>query len=165
MQYCKSLRTWGKFAEVSNLLAVDGKGKGHRHHRHTEERQETRRPGDTQLLVHLHREQGETRAGQGAHEGVCRDRTVRVAGIQVDQVGDALDEDHDQTHPDRDPGQHLGYPRDVRRTGPRKPEKARREYETADDHGRQTVLGYDVPSLLQLAHVPDLGYDSHCDDP
>jgi len=103
----------GEAAHGANLCSVEKEKNRNRNHRNCDETQNTRSPVDAQLVIHLSREQGECSAQSRSNQGVRGDGTVGVHHVHIDDVIQALHENDQNTHTNRDSSNDLRGPMDV----------------------------------------------------
>ena len=119
-------------------------------------------------MIHGGREHGKPGAGEGAEEGICRDGAVGVHEVHVNDVGQALQENHHDARADGNAGEDLRDPGDVGVRRPGEPEEAEGEEEGADDHGDEAFLGDGLPGigghLGLVAGLGGVGDDSDAED-
>lgn len=77
--------------------------------------------------------------------------------VDIDDVVQALQENHQDTPSDEDTRDDLGDPGDVGVGGPGKPEEADGEDEGTEDHGGETFFGDHFAVLFELAREARFG--------
>ena len=126
--------------QTPNLPPVNVKDDRNGRQSHGQERQQTRRPVNAELMIHSRAEEREPGPEEATDERVGGDGAVGVEQVHVDDVLEALDEDDEHGAADRDSGDELRDPARARvaRTG--KPDEADGQDDGADDHGREAAL-------------------------
>ena len=123
-----------------NLPPVQVKDDRNGRQSHGQERQQTRRPIDAELMIHGRAEEGKPGPEEATDERVGGDGAVGVKQVHVDDVLEALDEDDEHGAADGDRGDDLRDPARARVARPREPEEADGQDDGADDHGGQAAL-------------------------
>lgn len=94
------------------------------HHRHSNKPQQTRRPPNSQRLVHLYREQRKRRSQAITHEAISSEsRRAAERSVDVYEVQSAGDEDSEIAPGEGDAGERGDYPVDVGAGGPGEPKE------------------------------------------
>jgi hypothetical protein len=129
-----------KIAHLPNPTSIDEEEDWCRNHSDAKKSQQRSGPADTQVVVHSSREQRESTARKRSQECIGSDGRVRMPHVNIDDVVQPLQENHQNSPSDRDPGQDLRNPSDMRAAGPSKPEEADREDECTENHRRETFF-------------------------
>ena len=127
-------------APTPNLASPDIKHHRYGYHGDGQKAQQTTCPVDAQSMVHGYGEQREACAEEATHERIRRDSRVGHFQIHVDDVLEALDENHEHGRPDGDPGYHLCWPGRAWVRRPAEPEEADGEEDGACNHGRKAAF-------------------------
>lgn len=118
-------------------------------------------------MIHLCREQRESGSRDAPDQCISSDAGICIHQVTVDDVIDALQEDHENAHPDRDAGQDLRDPCNVWGTRPGKPKEAGWQHKGANDHWWETLFRDEAALLLHLAceaRLGDVGHDNGTHD-
>ncbi|KAJ8608654.1 hypothetical protein MRB53_039538 [Persea americana] len=134
-----------------------------RNEHYTEEAEQTRRPIDTEVVVHRRREQRERGAEAGPHEVVAGEHGRRFRRVRVREVVEHSIEEQDGADAEKgraDDGDDPVCPyssayavrgtRHIPLSTPPEEEETDCDARTADDGGRQTALRLDLAFLVEL---------------
>jgi len=142
---------WAELAHLPDLSSVNVEQNRCWDHGNAKKPKQRRSPVDPEVVVHLRSKERETCTSQRPEKSVGCDGTVCMPHVDVDNVVQPLQENHQDSPTDRDTGNDLRHPGDVWAAGPRKPEKSDWEDEGAEDHGWETFFWDDSSMLLHLA--------------
>ncbi|KAM0155729.1 hypothetical protein ACHAQE_006647 [Botrytis cinerea] len=101
--------------------------------------------------------QRESTARKTSQERISGDGRICVPHVDIDDVIQALQENHQDTPPDEDTRDDLWNPGDVGVGGPGKPEESDGEDYGTEDHGGETFFGDDLAVFFELAREAGLG--------
>jgi hypothetical protein len=91
------LEIWAKFAHTAQLLSPDKETNRYRNQSHTQKCQQTCCPRYTKVMEHRGGEQREACASKAPEERIGRNGRVGVHHVHIDDVAQALNEDHEDS--------------------------------------------------------------------
>jgi hypothetical protein len=93
----RTLEIRTELAQTSQLLSPDKEANRHRDQSHTQKGQQASCPWHTKVMKHSGREQWEACTSHGPEERVGRNSRVSMHHVHIDDVAQALNEDHEDS--------------------------------------------------------------------
>lgn len=147
-------------AHLPDLRTINKEQNRRWNHSNTQESQQARSPRHTKGMIHGRREKREACPGSRSQEGIGSNGRVGVPHVDINDIVQSLQENHQDAPTDGDSCDCLGHPGDVGRAGPGEPEETDGEDDAAENHGWETLFWNDLSMFLELASEASLGDDA-----
>ena len=112
-------------------------------------------------MIHGRSKHRKASAEAGSDHGTAREGGIRVHEVDIDDVGQTLQEHNLQTSSERNTRDDLRPWADMRRRRPREPEAPDGQKAAADHHGNQSIFRVHLPFLFEFGRHCRQGHVSY----